>query len=333
LTERIRVTVEDVWSLLLEAHNGRAWEALGYPNWREYAQQEFDFSRSQPYRLLDQGRVIQALESVNSPIGEKPNEAQARELAPLKDDPEKMSEAWSEAVTESNGKPTAQHVANAVNRITRVHYCRARGCDQSFSHPVRHCACGQHFTSENAGLHRGHAAVSSEPEKAELEPQRNPGLYTSDSDDWWTPQDIIRRVETTFDAPIDLDPCSNLGRPNVPAKAHFTVEVDGLARGWFGRVFMNPPYGDALPRWIDKLVSSFVDGAVDKAIALVPSRTDTRWFRSLRPYPRCFIFGRLKFSKSDNSAPFPSMAVYLGPDTERFVEAFSPIGDVFKVIE
>ncbi len=53
LTERIRVTVEDVWSLLLEAHNGRAWEALGYPNWREYAQQEFDFSRSQPYRLLD----------------------------------------------------------------------------------------------------------------------------------------------------------------------------------------------------------------------------------------------------------------------------------------
>ena len=43
---------------------------------------------------------------------------------------------------------------------------------------------------------------------------------------------------------IDLDPCSNSkAQPNVPALNHFTVEDDGLEQKWFGRVYMNPPYG------------------------------------------------------------------------------------------
>jgi len=44
---------------------------------------------------------------------------------------------------------------------------------------------------------------------------------------------------------------------------------------------------------------------------LIPARTDTRWFHDYiknRSEVR-FLKGRLKFSHSKNSAPFPSMVV------------------------
>lgn len=36
LTDRIRDAVEATWALLLEAHEQRAWAALGYGTWAEY---------------------------------------------------------------------------------------------------------------------------------------------------------------------------------------------------------------------------------------------------------------------------------------------------------
>lgn len=162
--------------------------------------------------------------------------------------------------------------------------------------------------------------------------QKNPVLYTSESDDWWTPTDVLDRVVATLGA-IDLDPCSNLGSPNVPAARHLTVEDDGLTHGWVGRIFMNPPYGDVLATWVTKLVSEYQQGNIEQAIALVPGRIDTKWCAELDPYLRCHIRGRLKFSGQSNSAPFPSMAVYLGSDERKFIDAFSPIGTVFGRVE
>ena len=68
---RIRETVDQLWSLLLEAHERHAWKALSYASWREYAVAEFNMSQGHAYRLLDQGRIIRELEAVaNSPVGE-----------------------------------------------------------------------------------------------------------------------------------------------------------------------------------------------------------------------------------------------------------------------
>jgi hypothetical protein len=61
LTDRIRESAENLWSLLLEAHQGCAWQALGYDSWAGYVAGEFDFGRQHSYKLLDQGRVIRAL--------------------------------------------------------------------------------------------------------------------------------------------------------------------------------------------------------------------------------------------------------------------------------
>lgn len=118
LTEEIKRDAHALSDKLVQAYDGRAWSALGYSSWREYAQVEFDMSQSQAYRLLDMSRVMRALESV-SPMGEKPNERQARALAPLKDEPEKLAEVWKATVERTDGKPTAKVIADAVADAVR----------------------------------------------------------------------------------------------------------------------------------------------------------------------------------------------------------------------
>jgi len=83
LTDRIRLSAEHLWSLLVESYERCAWSALGYPSWREYAIGEFDISQSYAYRLLDQARVMTAIEEVTgfSPMGEI-SERDARAIKP-----------------------------------------------------------------------------------------------------------------------------------------------------------------------------------------------------------------------------------------------------------
>ncbi|MER9079939.1 hypothetical protein [Mesorhizobium sp. M0895] len=82
LTDRIRKAVDDVWTLLLEAYERKAWNALGHPTWEAYVKAEFDMSRRNSYRLLDQGRVVREIEEI------VPHAAQItqREIEAIKDD-------------------------------------------------------------------------------------------------------------------------------------------------------------------------------------------------------------------------------------------------------
>lgn len=63
LTERIRRAQDHVCLLLLEAHEGRAAATLGHRSWAQYVQREFGLSRRRSYELLDQGRVIRAVQA------------------------------------------------------------------------------------------------------------------------------------------------------------------------------------------------------------------------------------------------------------------------------
>lgn len=127
---------------------------------------------------------------------------------------------------------------------------------------------------------------------------------------------------------IDLDPCAD-PQKSIPANQHLTVQEDGLAYQWNGRVYMNPPYGREIEPWVEKLCAEYARGNVSEAIALVPARVDTDWFRRFRDFAVCFIDGRLKFSGHTNSAPFPSAVIYLGRDIERFEASFGSTGDVW----
>jgi hypothetical protein len=151
--------------------------------------------------------------------------------------------------------------------------------------------------------------------------------FSSKTDEWTTPADIVARVILCL-GEIDIDPCSD-EQDTVPAKIHLHEKENGLEEIWRGRVYMNPPYGDVIPAWVEKLIAEHNCGNTREAIALVPSRTDTQWFRKFSPFPRCFISGRLKFGGQENSAPFPSMLVYLGKNVSRFKETFSDLGDIY----
>jgi len=133
---------------------------------------------------------------------------------------------------------------------------------------------------------------------------------------------------------IDLDPCAEtMANPNVPASAHFTEDDDGLKQEWWGKVFMNPPYGRQIGDWCNKLVADYRFGIVTEAIALLPARTDTLWFRKMRNFPACFVTGRLKFGEASNTAPFPSVLFYLGQNLSAFFREFAYIGDIWTRIE
>lgn len=156
-------------------------------------------------------------------------------------------------------------------------------------------------------------------------------LMSSDSPEWYTPDEVIERVLTVLGS-IDLDPCSNSkSQPRIPAARHYTADDDGLAQPWRGRVYMNPPYGRGIFAWIEKLAEEYRDGNVTEAIALVPARVDTAWWRQ---FPRdvrvCFVSGRLKFSGYKDAAPFPSVAAYLGPNGDAFTRAFADFGDLWR---
>lgn len=155
--------------------------------------------------------------------------------------------------------------------------------------------------------------------------------YSSETPEWYTPQSVVERVVATLGA-IDLDPCADPGH-RIPAARHFTEAQDGLVQDWAGRVYMNPPYGRTVGDWVEKLAQSFGRGGVESAVALLPARTDTAWFRQVPAEVVCFIAGRLAFSDSAVGAPFPSVAMYLGPAPDRFIASFADFGLIYRRVE
>lgn len=131
----------------------------------------------------------------------------------------------------------------------------------------------------------------------------NDGMFSSKTDLWSTPQATFDELDKEFH--FTLDPCST--HENAKCEKHYTKEDDGLSKDWSGeRVFCNPPYGREIGKWVKKCAESNT-----LVVALLPSRTDTKWFHDYI-YGKAeirFIKGRLKFGNSKNSAPFPSMIV------------------------
>lgn len=129
------------------------------------------------------------------------------------------------------------------------------------------------------------------------------GLFTSNTDQWATPQDFFDKLNDEFH--FTLDVCAD--ETNHKCEKYYSKEDDGLKQDWGGEIiWCNPPYGREIGKWVKKC--SEYEG---ESVMLLPARTDTRWFHDYI-YGKSeirFIRGRLKFGGSKNSAPFPSMVV------------------------
>ena len=128
--------------------------------------------------------------------------------------------------------------------------------------------------------------------------------YSSNSDEWETPQDLFDVLNFMFHFSLDVAASDK----NHKCKEYFTKEDDGLSKEWRGRVWCNPPYGREIGKWVKKCYE--YDGL---SVMLIPARTDTKWFHKyIYNNPRAditFLRGRLHFNNSKNAAPFPSMIV------------------------
>ncbi len=93
-----------------------------------------------------------------------------------------------------------------------------------------------------------------------------------------TPPETMEMIRERW-GPFDLDPCCEVRTAKAPN--FFTKEDDGLSKPWFGRVFMNPPYGDKnLYAWMKKAYNEARVERRAKVVCLVPAQTGSVWFQT-----------------------------------------------------
>lgn len=136
-------------------------------------------------------------------------------------------------------------------------------------------------------------------------------------DEWLTPREIVNAL-----GDFELDPCSPVKRPWATAQRYFTIETDGLKQRWFGRVWLNPPYGNETEQWMQRMAEH------GNGIALIFARTETQtWFRCVWPVADAVFFfrGRLAFCHVDGhraqtNAGAPSALVAYGSANVTAIE-------------
>lgn len=167
--------------------------------------------------------------------------------------------------------------------------------------------------------------------------------YSSASVEWYTPVCYLDAVREVL-GDIDLDPASSeQANQTVRADRIFTKEDDGLARDWFGRVFLNPPYGriaggeSLAGAFCAKAIEQFEAGKIDAGIILVNSLHSQSWQAPLYDFPVCFVDHRIQFASADgevNKSPtFQNIFIYLGRDIGKFAASFDRFGYVMQKVE
>jgi hypothetical protein len=187
-------------------------------------------------------------------------------------------------------------------------------------------------------------AAQHQAKQAEPEPEPPPAtenhqrINLSTNNEWYTPGVFLEAVRQVL-GQIDLDPAScAFANQVVQATRYYTQEDDGLHQPWFGKVWMNPPYGreegerdSNQARWTRRLLDAYHAGDVTEAIMLVNAVPGNRWFVPLKDYPICFPDGRIRFYNEATEAGQPTHSnafVYLGPNIATFDRVFSSFGAV-----
>ena len=153
-------------------------------------------------------------------------------------------------------------------------------------------------------------------------------MFSNKNNAWCTPREFFEELNKEFN--FTLDPCCM--PKSALCKKYYTPNEDGLKQDWSGeRVFVNPPYGREISKWVKKCFDEREKAEV--IVMLIPSRTDTRYFHNWI-YEKTeirFIKGRLKFIDLDykgkeedrkmSPAPFPSMLVIFRPSKIKYEES------------
>ena len=119
-----------------------------------------------------------------------------------------------------------------------------------------------------------------------------------------TPQDLFNTLNKEFE--FTLDPCCV--KENAKCKKYFTEKEDGLSQDW-GKdlVFMNPPYGRDIKKWIKKAYDESKKETI--IVCLLYSATETNYWHDyiMKSKEIRFIKQRLSFKKLNEQKANPCM--------------------------
>lgn len=136
-------------------------------------------------------------------------------------------------------------------------------------------------------------------------------LFSSAKQDWETPRWLFHRLDAEFHFTLDAAASAD----NALCAQYYTEAEDALRQPWTGAVWVNPPYGRDVYRWVARGFWSAYghtdDGFPNPArvvVMLVAARTDVQWWHqfAMEGTEIRFIRGRVKFSGNRQGAPFPS---------------------------
>ncbi len=158
-------------------------------------------------------------------------------------------------------------------------------------------------------------------------------LTSRATDEWYTPRDITDVAQSLLEH-IDLDPASSpLPQQWIKANTYYTKDDDGMSLPWFGRVWLNPPFGDTA-RWVERLEAEYFCGNVTEALLLVNSNHGYKWYENLwRRWPVCCLRERVRFVNKSGvqggQAKRGQTIVYIYQrDYSRFAAHFGALGRI-----
>lgn len=173
---------------------------------------------------------------------------------------------------------------------------------------------------------------SSVLEKVASEKEKPHVTFNSGNNEWYTPEKYIEMARAVL-GEIELDPASSeTANKTVKADCFYTEQDDGLSKPWYGKVWMNPPYGtDLIGKFTEKFADEYMAGSITEGIVLVNNATETAWFSYLVEAAAAVVFphGRIRYYSptKESNAPLQGQAfIYFGLNPEKFLDVFGGVG-------
>jgi len=150
------------------------------------------------------------------------------------------------------------------------------------------------------------------------EEKRRGYIPEAENENWGTPINTFIELDDEFHFNLDAAASDE----NTNCEYYWTKEQDALVQSWFGRVFLNPPYGRLVGKWVEKARQEVDCGNAEVVVMLLKATTDVKWWHKFvwdktkhccRPGVSVrFPEGRLCFDipgKKKGPAPFPSAII------------------------
>lgn len=119
--------------------------------------------------------------------------------------------------------------------------------------------------------------------------------------EWYTPPTLFLRLMRNAPDPwFDLDPAAapaGAACAFVPARRFIRPPADGTVEPWVGHVWLNPPYGPAAVRFVERMI------AHGDGLLLLASRTETKAWQAavLAADATCLLRDRIWFHRADGA--------------------------------